>query len=47
MSESQQKKFNREEYIYLSKLYEKAEIYPDILKSTNKMIELNPILNKE
>ena len=47
MSESQQKKFNREEYIYLSKLYEKAERYPDMLKSINKMIELNPILNKE
>ena len=47
MSESQQKKYNREEYIYLSKLYEKAERYPDMIKSINKMIEINPILNKE
>ena len=47
MSESQPKKFNREEYIYLSKLYEKAERYPDMIKSINKMIEINPTLTKE
>ena len=47
MSESQVKEFTREEYIYLSKLYEKAERYPDMLKAITKMIIINPKLNKE
>ena len=47
MSESQQKDFILEEYIYLSKLYEKAERYPDMLKAITKMITINPKLTKE
>ena len=47
MSESQVKEFTREEYIYLSKLYEKAERYPDMLKAITKMIIINPNLTKE
>ena len=47
MVESKPKEYTREEYIYLSKLYEKAEMYPEMLKSIKKMIILNPKLNKE
>ena len=47
MSESQQKDFTLEEYIYLSKLYEKAERFPDMVKSINKYVELDPKLTKE
>ena len=47
MSESQHKDFTLEEYIYLSKLYEKAERYPDMLKAITKMITINPKLTKE
>ena len=47
MVESEPKEYTREEYIYLSKLYEKAEMYPEMLKSIKKMIILNPKLNKE
>ena len=38
---------SREEYIYLAKLYERAERYQDMVTSVNKFIELNPKLNKE
>lgn len=41
------KKYNRDEYIFLSKLYEKAERFPDMIKTISKIIELNPKLNKE
>ena len=47
MEESNSKNYTRDEYIYLSKLYEKAERYPDMLKAIRKMIELNPKLKKE
>ena len=47
MVESEKKKYTREEYIYLSKLYEKAEMYKDMLNAIKKMIILNPKLNKE
>ena len=47
MGESEPKNYTRDEYVYLSKLYEKAERYPDMLKSISKMIELSPKLNKE
>ena len=39
--------YSREEYVYLSKLYEKAERFPDMVKSINKYVELDPKLTKE
>ena len=39
--------YSREEYIYLSKLYEKAQRYEDMISSITKFIELNPKLSKE
>ena len=39
--------YTREEYVYLSKLYEKAERFPDMVKSINKFVELDPKLTKE
>ena len=45
MSES--KSFTREEYIYLSRIYEKAEKYQDQFRFINKFIELDPKLSKE
>ena len=47
MEDSKSNNYTRDEYIYLSKLYEKAERYPDMLKAIRKMIELNPKLKKE
>ena len=43
----QKGKYSREEYIYLSKLYEKAQRYEDMTSSIIKFIELNPKLSKE
>ena len=39
--------YTREEYVYLSKLYEKAERFPDMVQSINKYVELDPKLTKE
>jgi hypothetical protein len=39
--------YTREEYVYLSKLYEKAERFPDMVRSINKYVELDPKLTKE
>ena len=49
MSEEEEKKekYTREEYVYLSKLYEKAQRFEDMISSINKFIELNPQLTKE
>ena len=44
---SEQKNFTREEYVYLAKLYEKAERFPDMVKSINKFVELDPKLKRE
>ena len=41
------KNYTRDEYIFLSKLYEKAERYPEMLKAISKMIELDPKLDKD
>ena len=41
------KTYSREEYVYLSRLYEKAEKYPLMFKCINKFIELSPKLSKE
>ena len=45
--QKQTAKLSREEYIYLSKLYERAERYQDMVDSINKFIELDPKLSKE
>ena len=39
--------YTREEYVYLSRLNEKAEKYLEMFKCINKFIELDPKLNKE
>ncbi len=44
---SEGKKYSREEYVYLAKLYEKAERYPDMINTINKFVELNPKLTKD
>ena len=43
----EKKEPTREEYIYLSKLNEKAERFPEMVASINKFIEMNPKLSKE
>ena len=37
----------REEYVYLAKLYERAERFPEMVKSINKFVELDPKLTKD
>ena len=44
---SETKKYTREEYVYLAKLYERAERFPDMVKSINKYVELDPKLTKD
>ena len=39
--------YSREEYVYLAKLYEKAERFPDMVKSINKFVELDPKLTRD
>ena len=39
--------YTREEYVYLAKLYERAERFPDMVKSINKFVELDPKLTKD
>ena len=46
MSSSLSKNLSREELVYLAKLYEKAERYPDMVKTINKFVELDPKLTK-
>ena len=41
------KEISREEHIYLSKLYERAERFPDMISSINKFIILDPKLSKD
>ena len=43
----EKKEYTRDEYIYLSKIYERAERYPDMVSAINKFIEINPKLSKE
>ena len=47
MSEEKSKKYTRDEYIFLSKLYEKAQRFEDMVSSINDYIELDPKLSKE
>ena len=44
---SKPKNYTREEYIYLAKLNERAERFPDMVKSINKFVELDPKLTKD
>ena len=44
---SDSKNYTREEYVYLAKLYERAERFPDMVKSINKFVELDPKLTKD
>lgn len=44
---SNTKEYSREEYVYLSKLYERAERFDDMVKFINKYVELNPCLTHE
>ena len=37
----------REELVYLAKLYEKAERYPEMVKTINKFVELDPKLTRD
>ena len=46
-TETENKDRTREEYIYLSKLNERAERFPEMISSINKFIEINPKLSKE
>ena len=39
--------YSREEYVYLAKLYEKAQRFPDMVKSINKFVELDPKLTRD
>ena len=45
MSES--KIYKRDEYVYLAKLYERSERFPDMVKSINKFVQLDPKLTKD
>ena len=45
--ENEKKKYSREEYIYLSKLYTKAEEYNKVIEFIEEFIKLNPKLDKE
>ena len=47
MTDNEPKKYTREDYVYLSKLNEKAERYPEMITFIKEMIKLNPKLNKE
>ena len=44
---SKNKKYTREEYIFLSKLYTKAELYKEVINFIKEFIKLNPKLDKE
>ena len=46
-SEIDKRKYTREEYIYLSKLYTKAEEYKKVLEFIEEFIKLNPKLDRE
>ena len=47
-SESPKKnKYSREELIFLSKLYTKAELYKEVINFIKEFIKLNPKLEKE
>ena len=47
MTDTPAKNYTREEYVYLAKLYERAERFDDMVKFINKFVELNPSLTNE
>ena len=47
MTDTPAKNYTREEYVYLAKLYERAERFDDMVKFINKFVELNPNLTYE
>ena len=47
MTDTSAKPYTREEYVYLAKLYERAERFDDMVKFINKFVELNPNLTYE
>lgn len=44
---SEKKEYTRDEYIYLAKLYERAELFSDMVKAINGFIKLDPVLSNE
>ena len=44
---AQSNNYTREEYVYLAKLYERAERFPDMVKAINKFVEMEPKLTKD
>ncbi len=42
-----EKNYTRDEYVYLAKLYEKADKYNEMFKFVNKFVELDPKLTKD
>jgi 14-3-3 protein epsilon len=44
---STDKKYSREEYVYLAKLYERAERFDDMVKWINEFVRLDPHLTQE
>lgn len=47
MTDTPAKAYTREEYVYLAKLYERAERFDDMVKFINKFVELDPNLSYE
>ena len=47
MTDTPAKPCTREEYVYLAKLYERAERFDDMVKFINKFVELDPNLTYE
>ena len=45
--EEKKEEYSREELVYLSKLYEKAQSFEKMISSINKFIKLDPKLTKE
>ena len=44
---SKKKQISREDYVFLSKLYTKAELYKEVISYIKEFIKLNPKLDKE
>jgi 14-3-3 protein epsilon len=41
------KKYSLNEYLFLIKLFQRTERYPEMVKAINKYVEQNPVLSKE
>jgi 14-3-3 protein epsilon len=42
-----EKTYTRDEYVYLAKLHERAERFPEMVKHINNFVKLDPVLNNE